>query len=135
MKYKGFTLIELMIVVAIVGILAALAIPTYQNYTVKARITEGLHLAEVAKLAVADAIFSTNQLPHNQYETSYITPEPTENVKSITIGERGVTTITYTQVAGDGTLSLVPSVNASGDITWECRLGTLPKQYRPAACR
>lgn len=135
MKYKGFTLIELMIVIAIIGILAALAIPAYQDYMVKARVTEGVQLAEAAKLAVADAVFSTNQLPAHQNDTSYVSVESTENVQSITIGAQGVITIAYTQAAGNGTLLLTPSIKASGDMAWTCHPGTLAKKYCPASCR
>lgn len=135
MKNKGFTLIELMIVIAIVGILAAVAIPSYQDYTVKARVTEGIQLAEAAKLAITDVVFSTHQLPAHQNETSYVSGEPTQNVQSITIGPQGVITITYTLSAGDGTLILTPLIKASGDIAWTCHPGTLLKKYCPASCR
>lgn len=135
MQQKGFTLIEMMLVVAIVGILASLAIPVYQDYLVKARITEGLTLAEVAKLAVADVTFSSRELPKGQQDTAYISPQPTENVKSITIGQNGVITIAYKPTASEGTLLLVPQITDSGEINWDCRLGTLAKKYRPMACR
>lgn len=135
MKLKGFTLIEMMLVVAIVGILAAIAMPVYHDYLIKARITEGLSLAEVAKLAVADAVFSAHQLPQTQYDTTYISPNPTENVRSITIGQNGVITIAYNPVASEGTLLLIPQMTDSGEINWDCHLGTLAKKYRPIACR
>ena len=66
MKNRGFTLIELMIVVAIVGILAAVAIPAYQDYTIRARVTEGLNLASAAKLAVSETALTNGGLPANQ---------------------------------------------------------------------
>ncbi len=136
MQQKGFTLIELMVVIAIIGILAAVAIPAYQDYLVRARVTEGLNLGAVAKLAVAETVMSNSALPENQIATGYVSPAPTLNVSSITVGEKtGEITITYTPIAGDGTLVLTPTVQSSGEITWTCTRGTLASKYRPANCR
>lgn len=134
---KGFTLIELMIVVAIVGILAAIAIPAYQDYTIRARVTEGLSLASSAKIAVAETTQSNNALPATQAATGYVSPAATTNVTSIAIAANtGVITITYTAAAGGGTLLMTPTVQANGDLTWDCKTGgTLLAKYRPASCR
>ncbi|KTC71411.1 type IV pilus assembly protein PilA [Legionella birminghamensis] len=135
-KHKGFTLIELMIVVAIVGILAAIAIPAYQDYTIRARVTEGLSLASSAKAAVAETTIARNALPTSQAATGYVSPAATANVSSITIAANtGVITITYTAAAGGGTILLTPTLNANGDLTWTCTGGTLANKYRPASCR
>lgn len=136
MKQKGFTLIELMLVVAILAILLAVAVfPMYQDYTIRTRVTEGLNLASSAKLAVAETATATNVLPATQAATGYITPAATTNVSSITIGANGVITITYPQIAGSGTIIMTPTLNGNGDITWDCRGGTLVTKYRPASCR
>ena len=135
MKQKGFTLIELMIVVAIIGILAAIAIPAYQDYTIRARVTEGLSLASSAKLAVSETAITNNALPATQLATGYTSPLPTPNVASVVIGAAGLITVTYTAAAGGGTLTLTPVLTANGDVTWVCRVGTLLPKYAPASCR
>lgn len=137
MKQKGFTLIELMIVVAIIGILAAIAIPAYQDYTVRARVTEGLQLASSAQLAISESAITNNALPANQAATGYTSPAATANVASISISNDGlsVITISYTPVAGGGTVLLTPTLTANGDVTWACSVGTEATKYVPASCR
>lgn len=135
MRQNGFTLIELMIVVAILGIIAAIAIPSYQHYLVRARVIEGLTLAQGAKLAVVDSVLLNDELPKNQEETGYQSPPSTENVASIEIGSEGIVTITYTRKAGNGTILLKPTLATSGTITWTCLDGTLVGRYRPSNCR
>ncbi len=104
---KGFTLIELMIVVAIIGILAAVALPAYQDYTKRARVTEGFNLAASLKTGVADYFATHNALPSTNAEAGVASgPITGASVDNVQIGNGGVILISYnTTVAATGGLS------------------------------
>ena len=107
-KQQGFTLIELMVVVAIIGILAALAVPAYQNYSVRARVSEGLTLAATAKAQVQD-VFNSGSSTATGYANGYQSPTATAIIKSISIdAATGIFSINTQKNAGDGLLLLVP---------------------------
>ncbi len=137
MKRRGFTLIELMIVVAIVSILVAVTFPAYQVYVKRTRVANGLSLAAGAQFAIAESTTIDNALPATQAETGYVGPSPSNDLQSIVIANDGtaVVTLTFTAALGGGTLTLTPTLDASGIMTWNCQGGTLPAQYRPAICR
>jgi type IV pilus assembly protein PilA len=132
---KGFTLIELMIVVAIIGILAAIAIPAYQDYTIRAKVTEGLNLADSAKTAVAESFQSGGTVGLAAAATSWNAAfVPSKYVTSVVIaGATGVIGISYNIVAipqltaATNLLTLSPNIadaglaaSSSGNIDWAC---------------
>jgi type IV pilus assembly protein PilA len=133
---KGFTLIELMIVVAIIGILAAIAIPAYQDYTVRSKVTEGLNLAASAETAVAEGYQSNDMAGVLANSTAYQASfTATKYVSALTItGATGVIIVTYgpntPQISG-ATITLAPFINKValatnmiGNIDWGCASAT-----------
>lgn len=137
---KGFTLIELMIVVAIIGILAAVALPAYQDYTKRAHVSEGMNLGASAKSAVTEYYTSQAALPTTNTAAGLPADgtDITGNaVKSVAIGAGGAITVTFNaKVTDDATLIFVPDVTTNeGSITWTCNTGTVDDKYLPANCR
>lgn len=154
MNHKGYSFIELTAVLAIVGILAAVALPAYQEYTVRERVIEGLSLALPAQLLVAE-----NAANGVALASGYKPPPTSANVKNVEIGATGAITITFTAISGNGTIILTPSYGAKGTalvagvvpndvVKWDCgaqghlpsvgfagNAGTLQENFAPADCR
>ena len=150
-QQKGFTLIELMIVIAIIGILAAIAIPAYQDYTIRSKVSEGLNLAGSAKLAVAETYDSTGSMPTTG-NASFGLPTAASiagnYVESITVGTvagvDGSITILYKNsvggnpTAGGKDITLTPDTSSIGAMGWTCSGASgniMPNKYLPATCR
>ena len=143
---KGFTLIELMITVAIVGILAAVALPAYQDYTVRAQVTEGISLASGAKAAVAEFHSNKGAFPADNAEAGLTaTGAAGKFVSGVTIAD-GVITATFSDTAPQGantnisgdTIVLTPTEEAAGNVSWKCggsMVGTVEEKYLPSSCR
>jgi type IV pilus assembly protein PilA len=159
---KGFTLIELMIVVAIIGILAAIAIPAYQDYTTRAQVSEGLNLAGAAKAAVAESYANNGDWPVNNAIAGLGVAADIKGkyVDSVAVAQNQIT-ITFRNAApvaqglrGD-TLFLTAGTSNNGDVAWQCGSkamsanitagptafpaagagGTTDQKFRPAECR
>jgi type IV pilus assembly protein PilA len=160
---KGFTLIELMIVVAIIGILAAIAIPAYQDYTIRAQVTEGINLADGVKVAVADYYTQNGAFPAAGLATAApaglgFTAASTGKYGTVDILAAGVIQATFSNTTGQANaklngliLGISPFVSSNGDLVWQCGLApapttnivtvgaatgtTVPAKWLPASCK
>jgi type IV pilus assembly protein PilA len=138
-KNSGFTLIELMIVVAIIAILAAIALPAYQDYLVRSQISEGLTLSTGAKASVWDFISNTGRLPPNNQSSGMVTPTSITGsyVTSVTISNTGIA-VQFGNEANAAILGRVlrlSPVTSAGSIDWRCISSTIHARYLPTVCR
>jgi len=140
-KQQGFTLIELMIVVAIIGILAAIAIPAYQDYTIRAQVSEGLNLSGAAKAAVTEFYQDQGAAPTTNAMAGLDDAIAGKYVASVVVGAAGAITVTYggdanANLIAAGTLAMTPDFATSpGSVQWGCSSAGIPNKWLPAACR
>lgn len=138
---SGFTLIELMIVIAIIGLLAMFAVPSYQDYIMRTLVTDALSLSEQTKTAVTEYYLNFGEFPNNNVEAGLAEPEElnSSNVSQISVSADGLITINFRdqnipENLRGTTLELQAKIQA-GQIMWLCDGGSLDHKYRPANCR
>jgi TM2 domain-containing membrane protein YozV/type II secretory pathway pseudopilin PulG len=124
--------------VAVVGILAAIAIPAYQDYTVRAKVSEGIVAANPWRIAVTEYYTETKRVPASASELPGGAPAQPQN-GTIALGQRGDFTLTLNERLGSRftgtTIVFQPGVNPDGQLSWNCAGGTLEPKYRPQTCR
>lgn len=133
-KDQGFTFIELMIVVSIIGILASIAIPAYQDYVKRSHVFEGINLAVAAKTSIWDYWSTNGVFPGNNSIAGMNNTISGNSVREVSISGNKITITYNTKVINNSTIILKATL-AGGAISWDCTEGTLSKKYRPLNCR
>ena len=143
-RQAGFSLVELMIVVAIIGILAAVAVPAYTNYTTRSKVASALALASGMKTAITDFQNANGNFPANNGDINFGAANTINNayVASVGVGAGGVITITFGAAGGAipaalgaRTITLTPAAAAgTGIITWACASAAIPVNLSPQGC-
>jgi len=140
---QGFTLIELMIVIAIVGILAAVAMPAYNDYTVRAKVGNGMHMAEAAKIKIMEHYTDEGVLPGTSDAAMVATVlAMKDQTAELTLEDLGVLRVTYKGANAGAflnstipkSLTFSPNAGVSGLVTWTCVSTDLKQKYLPKAC-
>ncbi len=133
-KQQGFTLIELMIVIAIIAILMSFAIPAYRDYTIRTKVGEGIQLAAAAKQAVTETYMSSNTWPTDNASAGLNSVISGEYTSGVTVGANGVITVSYNSAVGvSGDITLTPT-DSTGSVEWSCT-SSIQDKYVPSECR
>ena len=122
-----------MIVVSIIGILASIAIPSYQDYVKKAHVIEGLNLAGGAKTAIWDYWSANGEFPSTNASAGIVTAVTGNSVDNLEISLNTIK-ITYNEKVENNQTIILKAINSSGSLIWDCKTGTLSEKYRPVNC-